>query len=175
MSNRCWGPAAFKEKIRASSLIPLATSLAIWYALNDTLLGYGKLNRDEKFTTLRVLLLNAMDVFVIGNEIALLSFHPSHLETFGVPPGQSVKELEMGCESIGLAVCTVYGIEEKNFCKNFFGATRCFYGVHLCDIVKEIIMGKSSMQSDTHPAIVECIENIFSFVKKAELHQDTLK
>jgi hypothetical protein len=176
LSNRCWNPVAFKEKIKATPLIPLATSLAIWYALNDTMRGYGKLVRDEKFTTLRVLLLNAMEVFVIGHEISHLSFQELYPETLGVPEGKTVKDLEMDCDSIGLAVCTVYGIEEENtFATNFIGPLAILYAIQLCESVKEMVTGVEHGHSETHPAAVDRIENVFSFVRQARLHPDILK
>jgi hypothetical protein len=170
-----WDPMVFLGRIRKTSIIQTATKLAVWYALHDTLVGYGKLEQEKRFTSLRVLLLCAMEIFVVGHEVSHFCHYEAYPETNGLAPEQSDKDLELNCDGIGLAVCTAYGTEEDNtFASNFIGPLILLYSIHLCEKVKEIITDKPRQHSNSHPSINERINNIFKFAKAAEVHPDVL-
>ncbi|MBK7491932.1 MAG: hypothetical protein IPI17_08015 [Nitrosomonas sp.] len=166
----------FLEQIKKTSIIEKATKLAIWYSLHDTLVGYGKLEQEERFTSLRSLLLNSMEIFVVGHEIAHFCYYEAYPDTNGLAPDQSDKDLEINCDNIGLAVCTVYGIGENNtFATNFIGPLVFLYSIHLCEKVKEIITKKPRHDSNSHPSINDRIKNVFKFAKVAKVHPDILE
>lgn len=176
LSTGKWDPIAYSDKIKGTSITTTATSLAIFYSLNETLLGYGKLEQEEKFLLNRTLLLNAMKVFVIGHEIAHFSYHEDHPDTCGIRPGNSNKDLEMECDGIGLAICTVYGLNEANtFTTNFIGPLMLLYAISLCEKIKTIITGKTAKPSETHPATLDRIKNIFLFAESINMHSEILQ
>jgi hypothetical protein len=149
-------PEAILNKLRRENVLFDASRLAVYYALNNSLIGFGKLSQPEKIKPIRALLVNAMEVFIIGHEVGHCIGYEAWPETQGISDGSSAKDHEFECDSIGLAVCTGYGAEENNaFAFQLVGPLLFFYAMEICEQVKSILAGKEPDHSESHPTCKE--------------------
>lgn len=146
-------PEAMLSKLKQGRVLVDATHLAVRYAYFDSLLGFGRVDQPQEIMGFRVLLVNAMEIFVVGHEIGHLLGHEAHPETQGIPPGTDAKSHELECDAVGLAISTVYGVREENaFAFQLIGPLLFFYALRTCDQVKEILLDEPPAQSDSHPS-----------------------
>lgn len=155
--------------LRRSSAFDDAIRLALYYSVTGSLVSFGKLgsqeNKTEQIT--RAMLVSSMEIFIISHELAHFTFYEQHPETNGIPPQQSPKELELGCDAIGLSACTVYGLEHENtFATQFIGPLLFFHALAMCEDARDRILEVPHSANDTHPALSERIEFIFEFAQR---------
>lgn len=150
-----------------------AKELSVYFSIYGSLIGFGKVKQEENNLGVRVLLLQAMEAFVISHEIAHFSMHEIYPETGGVAEDESEKDLESNCDTLGLAISTAYGNKKENpYAFQFLGALVFFYSLKISYAVKEVIFGCKPEKSDSHPTLDERIDSVFLFA--SEVSQQSL-
>ncbi len=146
-------PEALIAKLRQGNVLVDAARLSLHYACADSLLGFGRLEQAKDLLGFRVLLLNAMEIFVVGHEIGHFMSHESHPNTNGIPPGMDSKSHELECDAVGLAISTQYGVRENNaFAFQLIGPLVLFYALHTCEQVRAALIDEVRPASDSHPS-----------------------
>lgn len=153
-------------KLVRRGVIGSATSLAWRYATRGSVLGIGKLAIPDKLSDARMLMVTAMEVFILGHEIGHFLLQEDFPDTNGTPPDWSEKDVELHCDVVGLALCTSFGKQEGNpFAYQFIGPLLFFSAMEVCQRVSRLIGTRQFEESSTHPSHAERIQNIFDFVK----------
>ncbi|GAB2889023.1 hypothetical protein GCM10027046_16840 [Uliginosibacterium flavum] len=164
------------KKLRAGPVIMDAARLAGRYALSESLVGYGKLEQRTELLPVRVLLLNAMEVFVVAHEVAHFVAHEEFADTAGIRPGSTSKQHEMECDAFALAVCTEYGVREKNaFAFQLIGPLLFFYALRMSERAITVLSGKDRSPSESHPTNEERFRFALDFLKSAGASAHILK
>ena len=165
-------PEAILTKLKQGSVLVDATRLAVRYTYSDSLLGFGRLEQPKDLTGFRVLLVNAMEIFVVGHEIGHLIGHEARPQTQGIPPGADAKSHELECDAVGLTISTAYGVREKNaFAFQLIGPLLFFYALRICDQVKAILLDEAATPSDSHPSHEERFRFTLDFLNEAGAHE----
>lgn len=139
-------------KLRKGQVLIDATRLAVRYAMTDSLVGFGKVEQRPDIHGVRVLLVNAMEVFVVAHEVAHFVAYEAYPDTMGIAPGSNSKMHELECDTFALAVCTQYGVQENNaFSFQLVGPLLFFYALRICERTKAVLTGQPPRESDTHP------------------------
>ena len=168
-------PEAMLSKLKQGSVLVDATRLAVRYAYFDSLLGFGRVEQPQELMGFRVLLVNAMEIFVVGHEIGHLLGYEAHPETQGIPPGADAKSHELDCDAVGLAISTAYGVREENaFAFQLIGPLLLFYALRTCDQVKAILLDETPTPSESHPSHEERFRFALDFLDAAGA-QDNIK
>lgn len=68
-------------KLRNGQVLIDATRLAVSYAMTESLAGFGKIEQRPDIHGVRVLLVNAMEVFIVAHEVAHFVAHEEFPET----------------------------------------------------------------------------------------------
>ncbi len=130
-----------------------AARLALRYAFFDSLLGFGPLKQPQELLGVRVMLVEAMEIFIVGHEVGHFLGHEAYPETSGMRPGQDSKSHELDCDAVGLAISTAYGVREGNaFAFQLIGPLLLFYALRTCEQVKSILFDEVRAQSESHPS-----------------------
>lgn len=160
-------PEAMLSRLKQSSVLADATRLAVRYAYFDSLLGFGRVEQPKELLGFRMLLVNAMEIFIVGHEIGHLLGYETHPETQGIPPGTDAKSHELDCDTVGLAITTAYGVREENaFAFQLVGPLLFFYALRTCDQVKAILFDEIPAPSESHPSHEERFRFAFDFLSK---------
>jgi len=168
-------PEAMLSKLKQGNVLVDATRIAVRYAYCDSLLGFGRLEQAEELVGFRMLLVNAMEIFVVGHEIGHLLGYESHPETQGIPPGSDARNHELECDAVGLAISTAYGVREENaFAFQLIGPLLLFYALRTCDQVKAILFDEPPTPSESHPSHEERFRFALEFLGAAGA-QDNIK
>lgn len=168
-------PEAMLSKLKQGSVLVDATRLAVRYAYFDSLLGFGRVEQAKELIGFRVLLVNAMEIFVVGHEIGHLLGHEANPETQGVPPGTDARSHELECDAVGLAISTAYGVREENaLAFQLIGPLLLFYALRTCDQVKAILLDETPTPSESHPSHEERFRFALEFLDAAGA-QDNIK
>jgi hypothetical protein len=161
-------PEAMLSKLKQGSVLVDATRLAVRYAYFDSLLGFGRLEQPNELMGIRVLLVNAMEIFVVGHEIGHLLGYEAHPETQGIPSGTDAKSHELDCDAVGLAISTAYGVREENaFAFQLIGPLLLFYALRTCDQVKATLLDETPAPSESHPSHEERFRFALDFLDSA--------
>lgn len=164
------------KKLRAGPVIMDAARLVGRYALSESLVGFGKLEQRAEVHSVRVLLLNAMEVFVVAHEVAHFVAHEEFPDTAGIRPGSSCKQHEIECDAFALAVCTEYGVREKNaFAFQLIGPLLFFYALRMCEGAIAVLSGQEREPSESHPTNEERFRFALDFLKSAGASAHILK
>jgi hypothetical protein len=167
---------AIFNKLKSSQALLDATRLSVHYANFNSVLGFGRIEHPKNLVTIRALLVNSMEIFVVGHEIGHLLAHESHPETHGIPEGTCLKEHELECDAVGLAISTAYGVREENgFAFQLIGALLFFYALHTCDQVKGILVGHLPKSSESHPSHEERFRFTLDFLRLIEANDTTME
>lgn len=168
-------PEAMLTKLKQSNVLVDATRLAVRYAYFGSLLGFGRIEQPKEHMGVRVLLVNAMEIFVVGHEIGHLLGYEAHPETQGIPPGIDAKSHEIECDAVGLAISTAYGVREENaFAFQLIGPLLLFYALRTCDQVKAILFDEAPTLSESHPSHEERLRFALKFLDATGV-QDNIK
>jgi hypothetical protein len=158
-------PEAIICKLKQGRVLVDASRLSLHYAYFDSLLGFGQVEQPKELEGFRVLLVNAMEIFIVGHEIGHLLGHEMHPETLGIPPGKDSKAHELECDFAGLTISTAYGVRENNaFAFQLIGALLFFYALRTCDQVKAILFDESPIESNSHPSHEERFRHALDFL-----------
>ena len=150
--------------------------LVVHYSYAGTLSGFGKLEQDSKLMTGRALLVNAMEVFIIAHEVYHFKLEEDYPEQNGVPPDSTVKEMELLCDSMSLAISTVYGKKNNNpFSFQFLAPLIFFHSLKICENGREYLLDEQKLKGDSHPTPQERIEWIYEFAKQAKVPSQVLE
>lgn len=165
-------PKAAIAKLREGKTLSDATRLALRYALTDSLVGFGRIEQPKELHASRVLLINAMEIFIVGHEIGHFTSHEKGPESSGgLSPSES-RALEFECDAVGLAVSTVYGQDENNaFAFQLIGAVLFFYALRIGEQAKAIILNAETPMSDSHPSAEERIRFALTFLGGVGAHK----
>jgi hypothetical protein len=126
------------------------------YALTDSLVGFGRIEQPKEQHGFRILLVNAMEIFVVGHEIGHFTSHEKSPESSGALSPSESRALEFQCDAVGLAVSTAYGQEENNaFAFQLIGAILFFYALRICEQATAIILNAEAPRSQSHPSAEE--------------------
>lgn len=168
-------PDAVIAKLREGRVLIDAVRLAVRYAQVESLLGFGRVEQPKELMGFRVLLLNAMEVFIVGHEMGHFIGHEAHPDTSGIPPGSDSKSHELECDAVGLAVCTAYGVREDNpFAFQLIGPLLLFYALRTCEQSKVILFDENTAESDSHLSNEERFKFALDFLNAAG-SSDTVK
>ncbi|NMF90994.1 hypothetical protein [Aromatoleum petrolei] len=160
-------PAAVIAKLRKGQVLVDATRLAVHYARFESLLGFGRIEQPNELLGFRTLLLNAMEVFIVGHEFGHFISHEAHPDTCGIPDGADSKHHELDCDAVGLAVCTEYGVRESNaFAFQLIGPLLLFYALRTCEQTKAILFTETQ-ESNSHPSNEERFRFALEFLISA--------
>lgn len=161
-------PEAMLSQLKQGSVLVDATRLAVRYAYFDSLLGFGRMEQPKELLGSSVLLVNAMEIFVVGHEIGHLLGHEAHPETQGIPPCMDAKSHELECDAVGLTISTAYGLREDNaFAFQLIGPLLLFYALRTCDQVKAILLDETLTPSKSHPSHEERFQFALKFLDAA--------
>lgn len=160
-------------ELTKSGVVADAFKLASRHALHGTVLGFGRLDQPENQTAFRVMLLNAMEMFIVGHEVGHFITNEMHPETAGLAPGKTARDLELDCDSIGFSICSIYGRDEENeFAVQLLGPILLFLSLDLCDEVKSILSGIERESSPSHPSHFERYEFAIQFFLQLNPQKD---
>ncbi len=162
-------------KLQQDPVLVDAFRLALHYACFDSLIGFGRLEQPQELLGLRMRLVTAMEIFIIGHEIGHFLGHEAYPDTSGIPPGQDTKSHELECDAIGLAISTAYGVREDNvFAFQLIGPLLLFYALRTCEQVKSILFGSAPAQSESHPSHEARFRYALDFLEAIEAKEDTM-
>lgn len=168
-------PEAMIEALRDGQVLVDAVRLSLHYAHFDSLLGFGRIEQPKELAGFRMLLVNAMEVFIVGHEIGHFLGHEGYPDSSGIPPGGDSKSHELECDAIGLAISTAYGASENNaFAFQLIGPLLLFYALRTCDQVKSILLNESPTESDSHPSHEERFRFAMDFLDSID-PEDSIK
>lgn len=166
-------PDAAITKLRQGRVLLDAAQLALHYACFDSLLGFGQLKQPQELLGGRVMLVNAMEIFVVGHEIGHFLGHEAYPESSGIPPGQDSKSHELECDAVGLAISTAYGVREGNaFAFQLIGPLLLFYALRICEQVKSFLFDEAPAQSESHPSHEERFRFALDFLDAVGAKED---
>jgi hypothetical protein len=161
-------PEAMLSKLKQGHVLVDATRLAVRYAYFDSLIGFGQVEQSKEHMGFRVLLVNSMEIFVIGHEIGHFLGHEEHPETLGILPGTDSKNHELECDAVGLALSTAYGVREENaLAFQLIGPLLFFYALRTCEQVKAILFDEIPIESESHPSHEERFRFALDFLDAA--------
>lgn len=162
-------------KLRDGQVLIDATRLAVRYAMTESLAGFGKLEQRPDLHVMRVLLVNAMEVFIVAHEVAHFVAHEEHPETLGIAPGSTSKQHELECDAFALAVCTQYGVQENNaFSFQLVGPLLFFYALRICERTKTVLTGELTKPSESHPATEDRFKYALEFLRSVGAKKEIL-
>jgi hypothetical protein len=167
---------AVANKFQKANVISDAARLAVYYAVHDSLIGFGKLPQAEKLKPFRALLVTSMEVFIIGHEIGHFICYEDRPETQGIAPGSSAKEHELECDVVGLSLCTAYGAEENNaLAFQLIGPLLFFFALEMCEKVKSILTREGRVDSETHPGCQDRFIFALDFLKEIKASEEVMQ
>lgn len=147
-----------------------ALKLVLQYARAESLVGFGELKQDDHLDGFRIEVLRAMEVFVVGHELGHFILHEQFTEENGIPPGRSLRDVELICDAYGLWICSEVGEAEGNFSsKHLIGALLFFCALRLCEDGQEILIGVERAESKSHPSTNDRIRHLLSFAQQADV------
>jgi hypothetical protein len=166
-------PAAIIAKLRQGQVLVDASRLAVRYALTGSVLSSGPMPQAENLLIGRTLLLNSMEMFVIGHELGHFISHEEYPLTDGIAPGSGPKDLERSCDFFGFTICTGYGVREGNaFSFQLLGPSLLFYALMISESAVALLSGQSSHVSDSHPSNEQRLGFVFDFLDEVKATQD---
>ncbi|MCU7374872.1 hypothetical protein PEC18_29485 [Paucibacter sp. O1-1] len=156
--------AALILAVRGAPIIAPAIELLLRYVRSDSVLGFGELKHDPRLDAYRLELCNSMETFIVGHELGHFLLHERYPETNGVPPGKTLKEMELHCDALGFAICGAVGNAEGDETSvHLIGPLLLFYALHLCDDIGHMVLERPPSTSETHPSNRERMHQLFSF------------
>jgi hypothetical protein len=93
----------------------LAMRLSIYYAATGTLLGFGTVVQPSEYTTYRLELLRAMEVFALAHEYSHFLLHERRLQVADEEGNESNLGLEFFCDAIGLQLSREWGSKNNSW------------------------------------------------------------
>lgn len=143
--------------------------LVLRYVRSESLIGFGKFKEKQHLQPFRVLLVTAMETFIVGHELAHFFLHEKYPELNGVPPGMTPREVELLCDALGFAICAVVGETDKNeVSRHLIGPLLLLYALKLTEDVQNTLLDLRPQISDTHPGLSERIQSLFMFAKTTD-------
>lgn len=163
-------------KLRNGQVLIDATRLAMRYAMTESLVGFGKVEQRPDLHAVRVLLLNAMEIFIVAHEVAHFIAHEEYPETLGIAQDSTSKLHELECDAFALAVCTQYGVQQKNvFSFQLVGPLLLFYALRICEKTKTILTGAPPKKSESHPTNEDRFRFALDFLRSVGATKETLR
>lgn len=160
-------PEAIFNRIKEQNILSDAVRLAVRHAVTGSSLGFGQVEQASELFGLRVLILNAMEIFILGHEIGHLVNHESHPETGGIPPGGTAIDLELSCDVFGLSVCSSYGFKNANpLAINLSGPLLFLYALHICEQTRKTLTKTSTPPSQTHPSTADRFALALQYIRE---------
>lgn len=155
--------------IRSEPIILQALKLVLKYARSESLVGFGEIKQEQPLFNFRMLLVTAMETFIVGHELGHFILHERHPELNGIPPGQSARQVELLCDAIGFAICAAVGDADDNqVSKHLIGPLLLLYALKLNDDCQCMLLGIEQNVSETHPNLTERIRSLFKFSMTAD-------
>ncbi|KQV96642.1 hypothetical protein [Pelomonas sp. Root1237] len=152
--------------VRDAAVILPGIKLLMRYVRSDSMLGFGEFKQDSRLDFHRLEICRSMETFIVGHELGHFILHERHPETNGVPPGMTLKEMELGCDALGFAICRAVGDAERSeTSRHLIGPALLFYALRLCDDVGYMVLEQPSSESETHPSPQERIQDLFSYAE----------
>lgn len=133
-------------------LLKLPVSLALYQALAGTVFGFGEVSEQKQYTSYRIQLLDAMEVFSVAHEYCHFLAEERFEKYRGILTPEMTQELERFCDTLGMAICQKYGEKNDNFLA-FSGAgpMLLFRCMRLVDVVADKFSIDRPQIEDTHP------------------------
>lgn len=155
--------------IRSDPVMLQALKLVLKYARSESLMGFGELKQEPHLAPFRLLLVAAMETFIIGHELGHFFLHEQYPELNGVPPNHTLLDVELLCDAIGFAICSAVGdTEENEVSRHLIGPLLLLYALKLSEDAKGILLDLKPQASDTHPGLTERIQGLFKFANTAD-------
>lgn len=155
--------------ISADSAMLQAVRLVLRYVRSESLVGFGEFSQEKHLFHLRMLLVTATETFVVGHELAHFFLQEQYPELNGIPPGKTLREVELICDAIGFAICSAVGeLDDNEASKNLIGPLLLLYALKLSEDAQEILLGITPPISDTHPGLTERIRSLFGFARTVD-------
>jgi hypothetical protein len=146
-----------------------AIRLVLRYVRCESLVGFGEFNQEPHLLPFREMLVSAMETFIVGHELAHFFLHEQYPELNGVPPGKTLREVELFCDAVGFAICSAVGeAEENEVLRHLIGPLFLLYALKLSDDVQRSWLVVKPQISDTHPELTDRIQSLFMFAKTAD-------
>ena len=160
---------AVMESIRSNPILVTALKLVLRYARAESLVGFGELKQEVHLDGFRIEVLRAMETFVVGHELGHFILHEQFPEENGIPPGSSLRDVELICDAYGLWICSEVGEAEGNFSsKHLVGALLFFCALRLCEDGQGILLGVERAESESHPSTKDRIRHLLAFAQQAD-------
>lgn len=163
MSESASVETALKENCK---LLVLPTQLVARYGWANTLVGFGEVHQPEHYTGLRLELLKAMEVFVVGHEFGHFFVEEKKPGTNATNDSDEAKRLEFTCDTYGFLACRHFGVRNNNW--SAFSASAVvllFRGLEMSHKAR-VLFGLENDDSNTHPSFEKRISNILQAVAK---------
>jgi hypothetical protein len=154
------------EAIRRDPATVQALRLVLRYARAESLVGFGKYAHEKNLVHFRMLLVQAMEMFIVGHELGHFFLEEQYPELNGVPPDLTPHSVELLCDIIGFSVCTADGHESENeLSRHLIGPLLLLYALKLSEDVQNTLLNTRQEASDTHPGLAERIQNLFKYAR----------
>jgi hypothetical protein len=155
--------------IRTDPVMLQAIRLVLRYGRSESLVGFGEFKQEPHLLPFRVLLVTAMETFIVGHELAHFFLHEQYPELNGVPPDKTPREVELLCDAMGFAICSAVGEADDNeVSRHLIGPLLLLYALKLSEDVQSTLLDLKPQFSDTHPGLTERIQSLFMFAKTAD-------
>lgn len=154
--------------------VVMAARLALYFAVYDTVLGFGSYQQPPNYLSYRLELLQAMEVFALSHEYAHFVAEERELKF------SSDHELELFCDELGLQISRAWGGKSENWLAFAgVGALAFFQAIDTSTTCAEILAasrlssgGTSRCHDSSHPSPVSRIANtVLNVIKKTDHDQ----
>jgi hypothetical protein len=145
-----------------------AVKLLFRYLRSESLMGFGEVKQGPHLMSYREMLCHSMETFIVGHELGHFCLHEAHPETNGVPPGKTLKEVELLCDAMGFSISSAVGAAMgDDVSKHLIGPLLLLYTLRLNEQADELILERPAPESETHPSLKERIGGLFAFAATA--------
>lgn len=161
-------PEDWTQAVGTNPITLTALKLLFRYLRSESLMGFGEVKQGPHLMSYRVMLCRSMETFVVGHELGHFCLHEAHPETNGVPPGRTLKDVELLCDAMGFAITSAVGeAKGDDVSKHLIGPLLLFYTLRLHEEADEIILERPEPESESHPSLKERIDGLFAYATMA--------